>query len=95
MVLGEKGYHTGAELLQCQQKNMITHVAYKKQPSVKHIANYFLAKSFDYDKLTDTYTCPADAILTSLGNGIIKKEKPMKPVTALKSTAPMPVKHVL
>jgi len=28
-VLADKGYHTGAELLQCQQDNMITHVAYK------------------------------------------------------------------
>ena len=29
MVLADKGYHTGAELKQCQQDNMITHVAYK------------------------------------------------------------------
>ena len=44
MVLADKGYHTGAELQQCQQDNMITHVAYKEQPSVKHIANEFLQK---------------------------------------------------
>ncbi len=56
MVLADKGYHTGAELQQCQQDNMITHVAYKEQPSVKHIANEFLAESFDYDKSTDSYT---------------------------------------
>jgi transposase len=67
IVLADKGYHTGAELLQCQQNNMITHVAYKEQPSVKHIANEFLAESFDYDPLTDSYTCPAGAVLTSLG----------------------------
>jgi transposase len=67
MVLADKGYHTGAELLECQQENMITHVAYKEQPSVKHIANEFLAESFNYDKSTDTYTCPAGAVLTSLG----------------------------
>ena len=48
------------------RKNMITHVAYKEQPSVKHITNEFLAESFEYDKLADTYTCPAGAILTSL-----------------------------
>ena len=46
---------------------MITHVAYKEQPSVKHITNEFLAESFNYDRLTDTYTCPAGAVLTSLG----------------------------
>jgi transposase len=73
MVLADKGYHTGAELQHCQQENMITHVAYKEQPSVKHIANEFLAESFDYDKLTDTYTCPAGAVLTSLGTWHNKK----------------------
>ena len=73
MVLADKGYHTGAELLQCQQDNMITHVAYKEQPSVKHIAHEFLAESFNYDTLTDTYTCPAGAVLTSLGTWHNKK----------------------
>src|ERR1019366_9922186 len=66
MVLADKGYHTGAELQQCQEDNMITHVAYKEQPSVKHIANEFLAESFEYDKATDRYTCPAGAVLTSI-----------------------------
>lgn len=73
MVLADKGYHTGAELQQCQQDNMITHVAYKEQPGVKHIANEFLAESFDYDKATDTYTCPAGATLTTLGTWHNKK----------------------
>lgn len=73
MVLADKGYHTGAELQQCQQDNMITHVAYKEQPSVKHIDTAFLSESFDYDKATDSYTCPAGAILTSLGTWHNKK----------------------
>ncbi len=73
MVLADKGYHTGAELQQCQQDNMITHVAYKEQPGVKHIANEFLAESFFYDKITDTYTCPAGAVLTSPGTWYNKK----------------------
>ena len=67
MVLADKGFHTGAELQQCQQENMITHVAYKEQPSVKHIAHEFLSENFSYDKTTDSYTCPAGAVLTSLG----------------------------
>jgi len=67
MVLADKGYHTGAELQECQQNNMITHVAYKEQPSVKHIAHEFLAESFQYDANTDSYKCPAGATLTSLG----------------------------
>lgn len=73
MLLADKGYHTGAELRQCQQDNMITHVAYKEQPSVKHIANEFLAESFSYDKAADSYTCPAGAVLTSLGTWHNKK----------------------
>jgi len=73
IVLADKGYHTGAELKQCQQDNMITHVAYKEQPGVKHIANEFLAESFSYDKAADTYTCPAGAVLTSLGTWHNKK----------------------
>ncbi len=67
MVLADKGYHTGAELDRCQQDGMITHVAYKEQPSVKHIATEFLSESFAYDKQSDSYTCPAGAVLTSLG----------------------------
>ena len=73
MLLADKGYHTGAELQQCQQENMITHVAYKDQPGVKHIANEFLAETFEYNTLTDTYTCPAAATLTSLGTWHNKK----------------------
>jgi transposase len=73
MVLADKGYHTGAELQQCQQENMTPHVAYKEQPSVKHIANEFLAESFQYDKATDSYTCPVGAVLTSLGTWHHKK----------------------
>ena len=73
MVLADKGYHTGAELQQCQQENMLTHVAYKEQPSVKHIAHEFLSENFSYDKTTDSYTCPAGAVLTSLGTWHNKK----------------------
>ncbi len=73
MLLADKGYHTGAELQQCQDDNMITHVAYKEQPSVKHIATAFLSENFNYDKATDSYSCPADAVLTSLGTWHNKK----------------------
>ena len=73
MILADKGYHTGAELQACQQDNMLTHVAYKDQPSVKHIATEFLAESFAYDKATDSYTCPAGATLATLGTWHNKK----------------------
>ena len=73
MVLADKGYHTGAELHECQQEYMITHVAYKEQPSVKHIETAFLSENFNYNKLTDSYTCPAGQTLTSLGTWHNKK----------------------
>ena len=44
MLLADKGYHTGAELKQCQEDNMITHVAFKEQSSVKHIATPFFIR---------------------------------------------------
>ena len=33
----------------------------------------FLSESFDYDKTTDSYSCPAGAVLTSLGTWHNKK----------------------
>ena len=73
MVLADKGYHTGAELQQCQNGHMVTHVAYRDQSGVKHIADEFLSESFEYNKATDSYTCPAGATLTSLGTWHNKK----------------------
>ena len=72
-ILADKGYHTGAELQRCQDDNMETHVAYKEQPSVKHIAGEFLAENFQYQQETDTYLCPAGATLTTLGTWYNKK----------------------
>ncbi len=73
MLLADKGYHTGAELSQCQQSNMQTHVAYKEQPGVKHIEPEFLSENFTYNKTADTYTCPAGATLSTLGTWHNKK----------------------
>ena len=73
VLLADKGYHTGAELKGCHQQNITTHVAYKEQPSVKHIEAGFLAESFLYNKATDSYVCPAGATLTSLGTWHNKK----------------------
>jgi transposase len=73
ILLADKGYHTGAELQQCQNQNITTYVAYKEQPSVKHIEKEFLSEQFTYDLHTDTYRCPAAATLTSLGTWHNKK----------------------
>lgn len=66
-VLADKGYHTGAELQQCHDDHIQTYVAFREQPSVKHLEKEFLAEQFIYNKEQDTYTCPAGAELTTLG----------------------------
>lgn len=66
-VLSDKGYHTGAELQQCHADNITTYVAFKEQPSVKHLQKEFLSEQFNYNKQNDSYTCPAGETLTSLG----------------------------
>src|SRR5436190_7314544 len=72
-VLSDKGYHTGAELQQCHDDNIETYVAFKEQPSVKHLQKEFLSTQFIYNKEEDSYTCPAGETLISLGTGHYKK----------------------
>jgi transposase len=72
-VLSDKGYHTGAELKQCHDDNIQTFVAFKEQPSVKHLQKEFLSTQFEYNKQEDNYTCPAGETLTSLGTWHHKK----------------------
>ena len=72
-VLSDKGYHTGAELQQCHDDNIETYVAFKEQPSVKHLQKEFLSTQFIYDRERDSYTCPAGETLTSLGIWHYKK----------------------
>jgi transposase len=72
-LLADKGYHTGAELQKCQDENIVTYVAFKEQPSVKHIDTEFLSENFEYIKQTDSYTCPQGANLTTLGTWHNKK----------------------
>lgn len=72
-VLSDKGYHTGAELQMCHDDNIQTYVAFKEQPSVKHLQKEFLSTQFIYNKEDDSYTCPAGQTLTSLGTWHHKK----------------------
>jgi transposase len=72
-VLSDKGYHTGGELQQCHDANIETYVAFKEQPSVKHLQKEFLSTQFIYNKEEDSYTCPAGETLTSLGTWHNKK----------------------
>ena len=72
-VLADKGYHTGAELQLCQDDNIQTYVAFKEQPSVKHLQKEFLSTQFIYHTEQDRYTCPSGQTLTSLGTWHYKK----------------------
>jgi transposase len=72
-VLSDKGYHTGEQLQQCHDDNIETFVAFKEQPSVKHLQKEFLSTQFIYHKESDSYTCPAGETLTSLGTWHYKK----------------------
>jgi transposase len=72
-VLSDKGYHTGAELQQCHDDNIETYVAFKEQPSVKHLQKEFLSTQFIYNNEQDSYTCPAGQTLTTLNTWHNKK----------------------
>ena len=72
-VLSDKGYYTGAELQQCHDDNINTYVAFKEQPSVKHLQKEFLSTQFVYNKQQDSYICPAGQVLTSLNTWHYKK----------------------
>lgn len=72
-VLADKGYHTGAELQGCHDENINTYVAFKEQPSVKHLQKEFLSTQFVYNQQHDHYTCPAGEILTTLNTWHYKK----------------------
>lgn len=69
----DKGYHTGEQLQLCHDDNIETYVAFKEQPSVKHLQKEFLSTQFIYNKEEDSYTCPAGQTLTSLGTWHNKK----------------------
>lgn len=72
-VLLDKGYHNGSQIQECEQNNIITVVAYKEQPAVKHLAKEFLVTSFIYNAQDDTYSCPAGQTLTTTGTLHAKK----------------------
>ena len=72
-LLSDKGYHTGAELHGCHEDNIETFVAFKEQPSVKHLQKEFLSTQFVYNKEADSYTCPAGQTLTTLNTWHYKR----------------------
>ncbi|MEL6667502.1 MAG: IS1182 family transposase [Bacteroidota bacterium] len=65
-VLADKGYHNAAELDYCQQNNIETLVAERKQSSGKKEVG-FRKEDFVYQPDEDVYICPAGEKLTTNG----------------------------
>ena len=73
-VLADKGYHTGVQLEQCEQMNAIPFVA-PKASSASVVHGVYSVEEFKYCKQKDTYTCPANEILTSNGTVYTRKSR--------------------
>lgn len=65
-ILTDKGYTTAKHLDICT-KNGITPYSSPKDHSSQHNGRYPMV-DFTYDKINDTYTCPADQLLTTNGS---------------------------
>ena len=64
--LYDKGYHTGTEFSYANQQGVEVMVAYPEVAS--HAPNIaFDVEHFNYNKIEDNYTCPANQILTTNG----------------------------
>ena len=71
-VLADKGYHSGRELKKCEKLNVTSYVAPKESSSSKTNPD-FAMKSFIYNEVDDTYTCPAKQTLYTNGRWYNKK----------------------
>jgi len=88
--LYDKGYHTGAEIKKVVELGVHIMVAIPKVASAAPDERYNYAY-FNYDELSDTYTCPEQKVLKTNGNWYQKnkerKEKYINTVKHYKTTA--------
>ena len=66
-VLADKGYHNATDLSYCQENNISTYVAERKQEGSSPKPEGFRKKDFSYDKEEDVYICPQGEQLTTNG----------------------------
>ena len=65
-MLFDKGYHSGIELSKVQMLGIETHVAIPSVPVTSQAPNpNYNVANFNYDSLSDSYTCPAGETLSS------------------------------
>lgn len=99
-VIADKGYHTGSQLMACEQGGITTLVAYPDRSTrAKQIDPAYQLGEFKYDRDKDCYTCPAGAILTTTGVWFDKRCKDRVPTHLVKRyTTPLcsscPVSHL-
>lgn len=74
--LTDKGYTNGKILAQCKQEGILTYSSPKDHSSPNN--GLFAMKIFKYDPEEDTYTCPANQILTTNGNIYNKRNHKVK-----------------
>lgn len=84
VVLGDKGFHSGAELAACEKLGAITHVAPPERPSTQKSAD-FTSDKFIYDKETDSFTCPNGEKLTPSKEECTKKNRKGQPIYKYKN----------
>lgn len=68
-VLSDKGYHNGRELQECKDRNISTICAQQEivNSNEKGTTPEYLVTHFNYDKESDTYTCPEGQTLKTTG----------------------------
>jgi radical SAM protein with 4Fe4S-binding SPASM domain len=75
-VLTDKGYHVGKQLELCREQGVTTIVSYIDRNSrSKHIDPAYQTDQFIYDPISDIYTCPEGAVLTTNGKYYEKVRK--------------------
>ena len=72
--LADKGFHSAAQLQECGENGIITYVAVP-QPAFSGKDKDFTVLNFEYQKETDTYTCPNKKTLTTNGSFYGKKDR--------------------
>lgn len=70
-VLADKGYDTGSQLKDCHHDQIKTIVS-PRQKNTSKKKNGFRKEDFGYDKISDSYTCPAGETMTSNGREYVK-----------------------
>lgn len=72
-LLADKGYHTGIELARCERRGVRPYVSPRELN--EQSTPGFNKSDFEYDKKTDTYTCPAGYVLKTNGSKYKKRDR--------------------